>query len=773
MHPRLERVHRLVHIDLSSSLYTGPGFYGGPGIRPNSGHPRMGSDRPARCRGHATIDPIGDDGRRPDSGTTPHRCREKEAEAAMDHDKLGVHIPVDRADPVVKGSGKDPWTKLANQARNGDLEFEPYAALDAANGCADAIRRITGLQAKIDDMDNLQALSQLPSGRDLAVQFNKTRDGLRDVLGSHKNRLATMMETFKDAGRQYVNSEWDSAAGFSKANRDDMLGSLNKVTVGNKAPNFDTDAPTEKETKISKADGKDEVDATIASGRRNFTDLTADSPDKQTNPAFGRAGGKAADLLGPASQLYGASNFPGRAQTPSDYLTSVTNSKLGVTPSPENPYSQLWADLHKLGLRTGAAVDPVGHTAKMWEWMAGELDGATGELTSRLVDRPRGAWKGAGADDAKKAVRSYGTKADDLHKQMKAFSETLADTAGWLAKTKKHMPPTEKPPKPAAYGYDIDSLPVEAQPMAPPAVNAKEVNDAQNERDLETYRQNMENLYIDGIHNSSTRIPALEDLPTTGSKNKGGSDNPGGGADTPTGGGTGPSAPGAGAPNYSTTGLTGGGIAPSASPGSNLQAGYDRPAAPSVGAGPTVPSATDPTSPTDPTAPTAPGADGLGQAAGMAQQGLDGAQSAAQQAAQAAQQAAQQAAGIAPGLGGLPKPGDLPRANTSGLGGAPRTGGGIGAGQSSAAAQAPLKGPDTSRLFPRASIAGPAAAPSLGRMGAPMAGMPGSPGPAGAGAGNQGGQEKDHKRATYLNSKEHLEEALGEPQTTSKAVVEQ
>jgi hypothetical protein len=60
---------------------------------------------------------------------------------------------------------------------------------------------------------------------------------------------------------------------------------------------------------------------------------------------------------------------------------------------------------------------------------------------------------------------------------------------------------------------------------------------------------------------------------------------------------------------------------------------------------------------------------------------------------------------------------------------------------------------------------------SMPATGMPMGGTPGTPG-AGAGGGNQGQQEKEHKRPTYLNSKEHLEEAIGEARTVTKAVVE-
>jgi hypothetical protein len=60
---------------------------------------------------------------------------------------------------------------------------------------------------------------------------------------------------------------------------------------------------------------------------------------------------------------------------------------------------------------------------------------------------------------------------------------------------------------------------------------------------------------------------------------------------------------------------------------------------------------------------------------------------------------------------------------------------------------------------------------ATGRAGAaPMAGTPGSPGAAGAGAQNQ--QGKEHKRPAYLDSVEHLEDALGDAPVVVKPVVE-
>ncbi|MEU4312611.1 hypothetical protein [Nocardia sp. NPDC024068] len=176
-----------------------------------------------------------------------------------------------------------------------------------------------------------------------------------------------------------------------------------------------------------------------------------------------------------------------------------------------------------------------------------------------------------------------------------------------------------------------------------------------------------------------------------------------------------------------------------------------------------------------------PGAQPLLQAA---QQGLQQLGQMGQQLSQAAQQALQQA-GIT-GLPGMPalqdavknyqsalqKAGKLP----SGLGGSSGAGAG-GGGAPGGAKSPPVPNVEkAAKLFPRASLAtstgqltGVSAAPA--GQGMPMGGMP--MGGGGAGGGAQGGQQKDHKRADYLDSTEWLEEGIGEPSIVAKPVVDQ
>ncbi|MFI9503664.1 hypothetical protein [Nocardia sp. NPDC052566] len=152
-------------------------------------------------------------------------------------------------------------------------------------------------------------------------------------------------------------------------------------------------------------------------------------------------------------------------------------------------------------------------------------------------------------------------------------------------------------------------------------------------------------------------------------------------------------------------------------------------------------------------------------AAQAAQQG----QQAMQQAMQAAEQAAQRAAGNQaragmPGISGTP--GLDPKAGLPKVGG-PGPGVGVPGSVSGrdAAAQA--------KLFPRASLSGAAPAAALGRAGmAPMAATPGSPGATGAAGRGAGTDANNRKRPTFLDSTAPIEEAVGTAPRVVEPVIE-
>ncbi|MEV3964172.1 hypothetical protein AB0M34_25330 [Nocardia sp. NPDC050193] len=685
----------------------------------------------------------------------------------------GGGTPTERIGPIVPATDKDPWKKVSEQAAAGKLVFEPIAAQTAAEECADAIGRILGLQKTITDTDSLGPLSQLVSGGLLATQFNNTLRGLNDVLGSHKTVLTEMMGTFKAAGKKYIDTELDSAYGFDKQTRAKMKEALDAVKPPTQAGAFLESAP--KKGKAAKSERQDDSGEVAPLGTRDFTDFGKDTKD----PPAGLSKIEAQELIRPAVFKDNMADFMGENQSQPQ---SLTQWRLETGAHPENPDAQEWADLYELGVSTGKVSKQVNLAGQLWNWMAEEMDDAVGTFAEKLAKMPDSLWSGEGRDGAIGAVNDYHKKAGDLTSRMKSFGSNLDYTSKWLENTKKGMPQDRKPPEAEVTYYSDENGSYETTDHAG--------QDAENRRNLAIYRQNMENNYVQGVQISSQFIPAFNDLPTTlkdepGDSPKGKEEQAGegGGARPNYGGGTGPAFGGGATPSLTGAAAPslGGGMAPGYSGG-----GYDAAAARTAATPPTIDSAnyngrsangvdssTDPSIPEQyPTNPGTGALDGLGQAAGLAGQGLSGAQAAAQQAAEAARQAA--SLGPAPNM---PKPGDLPRVGSPGSpGGGPKAGS-IGAGGSSPAPPMVRPETETARLFPRASLAGPAASTparmmSMPASGMPMGGTPGTPG-AGAGAGNQGQQEKEHKRPTYLNSKEHLEEALGEARTVTKAVVEQ
>ncbi|WP_040788664.1 PPE domain-containing protein [Nocardia paucivorans] len=671
--------------------------------------------------------------------------------------------PIPRLGPVETAEKKDPWKEVATKVAEGEVRFEPIAAQTAAQECADAIGRIIGLQKAITDMGTLDELSHLLSGRLLATQFNNTLSGLNRVLDGHKATLGNMLETFKAAGKNYIETDLDSSYGFDKQTRAQMIAGLDGIKAPTRATGkFHIKRPKEAKPAENKAEDQEKIvlDDTSPFTGRDFTELKLKKEERihadEIHPE---------DLVKPAALPARLSKYTGPNQSQPDALSQW---KLETAPQPENPQNQEWRDLYNLRLSTGKAAKKTDDAAKMWKSLAKEMDDTVGKFADKLVNMPDTLWKGKGADKAIGAVKNYHTKADDLITRMEAVSSNLAYTTDWLTNTKIGMPPEPDPPKPKTYTY-------EGEGGSATYTISDSITNAKNARDLAIYRQNMENNYVWGVQTSSQLIPALNGLPSTTPKDSkvepSGNERPNGGTGPGTTGpgSTGPGSfgPAAGGPGYTGTGSGPGYTPNSVTSRSAPDLDYTLPSSTGNGTtSPTTPDITDPTidPSTIPTPTASSPTDSLGQMAGLAQQGMSGLQAAQQAAAMSKMNDGLRPTKL-PGLTGGPG-----APNASGL-----KGGGLG-GSSPATPVAAPREPDTARLFPRANLAGPAStAAGIGRMGmpvagAPMAGAPGTPGAAGANP-NQG-QGKEYKRPNYLDSKDHLEEALGGAPAAVKAVVE-
>ncbi|MEU4312782.1 hypothetical protein [Nocardia sp. NPDC024068] len=644
--------------------------------------------------------------------------------------------------PLIRATHQDPWKEVGAQASKGRVVFHPAAALTAAKECTDVMGTVVALREEISNMGRLSELSHLASGWYLANQINGTTNTINSVMDSFRTVLGEMLDTFKRAGRNYLDSDDRAAAEFPGPARQAMRAALDGIRPPAAPGKVSRQPPNEGREPATSSEGSNTEITTV--GARDLTD-TAEAGQESGEPV------EASELVRPAdvndSMLY----FDDSNQARPKSLQQETLEGGGGT---ENPYVQLWRDLYDLGVSTQKAVKPVYHQAEMWKWVAGEMGKAVEGLADRLTGMPEGLWDGAGAEAAKAAVQDYHARTRDFTVRMESFGGNLDYTSRWLKNTAKGMPTTPEPPERYYEAGQVYYSPYGGSSGATDAAT-----EAETARQLAIHRQNMENNYVVGVQNSSEYLPAFGELPTTA---RAPHDTPPH-ATVPAGSTTAPSSPGTTVPAGSAPTAPGGSkpggaldVPAGAAPGPGVRGGYP----PVESAAARTPTGAAPRTP----GPAAGSTDRAGQLSDLAKQGLQNAGSAADEALKQASQP-----GSIPRMPAIP---GMPQANGLRSGGLPSGGGvsgGTGAGGSSPAAP-PLR--SSPALFPRASLEGmSAAARAVGALGSntPMNGAPGAPA---QGAGNQGQQDKEHEQAKYLRSKKHLDQALGEPLTFTRSVVE-
>ncbi|WP_280508081.1 hypothetical protein [Nocardia flavorosea] len=429
----------------------------------------------------------------------------------------------------------------------------------------------------------------------------------------------------------------------------------------------------------------------------------------------------------------------------------------------EDPHSLSFERYESMQESFGSTGDftfvKIAQAAADWRWLAGQLNEKFDDLVNKMIST-QNSWRSpgveGGAEAARGAVTAYGADTDKLVANMNLIGDNLEYASQWLSATWYEMGQWDAP------GLDEGET----------TTSASYVQKEKEARRQAAIRA-MEEAYLPGLELTDAKIAILPDpvpptKPGQDGGNNGGNNNGGNGGGG-TGGGGGGGGGGQNQQQQQQAALDQIGQQRqellAAQRELETQAQQQRAALQQQQQALQQQSSTQP----------------LMQAA---QQGLQQLGQMGQQLSTAAQQALQQA-GIT-GLPGMPalqdavknyqsalqKAGKLP----SGLGG--------GAGGSSPAAPGGVKAPPApnvekaAKLFPRASVAtgvasgqftGVAAA-STGQS-APMGGMP--MGGGGAGGGAQGAQQKDHKRADYLDSTEWLEEGLGDPAIVAKPVVDQ
>ncbi|MRH89381.1 hypothetical protein GFY24_18325 [Nocardia sp. SYP-A9097] len=370
-------------------------------------------------------------------------------------------------------------------------------------------------------------------------------------------------------------------------------------------------------------------------------------------------------------------------------------------------------------------------------------------------------WQGAGAENAVKYLDNYIAAGKDLQKAILAVSTVLADTGDFGLYCYSHLPRYSQ-----MTFNDDDSI--------------KKVNGWAADKDLAAVRTWWDGHegggakgYVDGLAILAGMVPAFTDPSTSGPSGGGSSGGSGGGSGGNGGGGSGDGTGGGSGDGGGSSGSGSGGGEGSSSGG---------------GGGPTKPSASmphgnpfssSPTGPVDPlafhSAPTGP-ADALSGTSGP----LSTLANMLQQLSSGMPTGPLSVSGpwdttgpwLASGPWGASGPFGF-NMDPAGVGGGA---GGGGAGPSG------LPNPLDDKLFPRAGAPGagmpPQTDPAGGRAGPavtsgmPMGGMMGGMPMGGGMGGAQAGQQKERKRAAYLDGKEHLDEAVGEDPLSVRPIID-
>ncbi|MGW0180391.1 WXG100 family type VII secretion target [Nocardia sp. NPDC003345] len=610
-------------------------------------------------------------------------------------------------------SGDNPWGALNSSAQNGVFRLDDGVARRAANACADAWDQLVNASGGTSwgsvSMTAVDEFGNLQSGKDLSRFFQDMGTELvNDILPKYERALKDMGEAFIIGGNLLEGSD-ESAAGMFQGMKDRSEADQAVSDIGTR-PAEDYDTGVEDGRVLDTQLPPDYSDGAYAI---YDDDPNNDSERFKKGSTYAAAGG-APPLDGSQPGMRTADVDP----EPPSYLSHERAVSLGNA------------------IRMNSNANDVRSLAATWKSMGEKIDVMSFTLKQTIDNEIRNGWDGSSADQATAAVERFRGSGKQLAQNMMQISGVLLNASGWLTATDLGMPFVET------------------------------TDEARRHAETLIAQEAFLNWYTPGLLASAVLpglVPPAGMGTPTGDEN-GGRDGGGGGGGGNGGGGGG----GAGSPEQLQQQRALDEIDQQRAELLEAQQQLEEQAQAQQAALQQQQQALE----------QQPGAQQMLQAA---QQGLQQLGQMGQQLSTAAQQALQQA-GIT-GLPGMPALQDAVKNYQSALQKAGKLPAGLGGGAGgSSGAGAPVKpGPlpnleKASKLFPRASLATTStasgqsvgvAASSMG-AGAPMGGMP----MGGAGGAAQGGQQKDHKRADYLDSTEWLEEGIGDPSIVAKPVVD-
>ncbi|MFC8042689.1 hypothetical protein [Nocardia sp. NPDC057353] len=619
-----------------------------------------------------------------------------------------------------------PWSGLQSAAGGGVLQLDPGVLEGLVNAANGARVRVSTVRGQVGLIDRLAPFADVLASADmLARRFSTKGQDFGRILDDHVRILDDLNETFMAAARTYIDNENRGSAQFEM---------LRQRIIDHRAPTL-LDTLT---GRPPPADLSFDNDRHTPSGGARTMQPTWNEPGNRPEENWGLPPGlvnQAGLQFDPQAGLH--AEEPGSIGY--EQYQAIRDSILGGKPT----------------LAAQAAAD--------WRWLSGELRSSFSILTTQMSGT-QGSWTSTdgngAAERARQAVQAYGTGADNLMRSMNAIGDALEYTSEWLYSTGAGLAAFVAAPQPA----NVD-----------PTVFAAQVRQAA----LAHYTRVMNDTYVPGVEHTAQVLavlpdpipPVTGDRPTLTGNESGGQQGGYGGSGRQFAGGGGPG----GGP---------GGLGPEelafAQQDAQSQGGGDEGLG---GAG--EPGLGD----TGGVGGQEPGADGLTPEQRQALGGQDGQGGGnpleqlgqlGQQVSEAGQQlldGAQQA-GIPAGLAGMPNLAhlaDLPEQARKPGGAGGGAGGGVGGGAGGGPGERAANLDKASKLFPRATPVtaelgiGTKAGVATGGM--PMGGMP-MGGPMGGAGGAQGGSEREHKRAEYLDSDEYLEEAFGEAPVVVRPVVD-
>ncbi|WP_157107893.1 PPE domain-containing protein [Nocardia amikacinitolerans] len=509
------------------------------------------------------------------------------------------------------------------------------------------------------------------------------------------------------------------------------------------------------------------IETFVDAGRQyaRVEDLNAEELGRVTTP---REASTALGRSPESTPIAGDIGSDGRYRDPGDWLDPVAAHEVDpmseqlrehdefepstIRDDIENPNALLYEDLYELGqsIRAQQVADAGGR----WTWMSEQLDAITVEYANRVDSVTVDQWRGAGREAAVVAARAYADGVRQLSNSMGLMADNLAYTAGWLEATRVSMP--QEPMNPAGSSR---ALPANMDPYGQYSMSYT-VEDPTPE-----YQEALRQTYGVGIDASAVRVPilppvesAFAQVPVLEQGVEGGGGGQGSGA-TSTGTET---VTAAVTPSPVTVAGAAMPVAPVPAPGggtSPLPTVYSEPDARPA---PTTPAMAG-------SAPRSAGQSGDSTrevARSLSPDLGQGLPAALGQAAQQVSAAQRPSSGSAPPAAAR----SLPHHASAEAGSGAR-----GAGHSTPTVAAPKHDPARmAKLFPRAALpVEPGGVGAADRLAA-ASNSPGVPGPAGmGGAANSGDKRDGHRRAAYLESSHHFEEALGEaPRVVNTPVIE-